>query len=71
MGRVMNTLGGIWALVLLAASSGFRLGGRYWRWRRETAFGRDSGARPGPWRRVRATLEYGRWVHRMKRGHWY
>ena len=71
MGRVINTLGGIWQLVLLAAGSGFRLRGRYWRWRRETAFGGDPGARPGRWQRVRAALEYGRWVHRMKRGHWH
>ena len=71
MGRVMDTLGGIWQLALLAARSGFRLRGRYWRWRHETAFGHDPAGRPGPWQRVRATLEYGRWVHRMKRGNWH
>jgi hypothetical protein len=71
MGRVINTLGGIWELFLLAAGSGFRMRGRYWRWRHETAFGRDDGVRPGRWQRVRAMLDYGRWVHRMKRGRWH
>ena len=29
MGRVIDTLGGIWELLLLAAGSGFRVRGRY------------------------------------------
>ena len=44
---------------------GLRFGGRYWRWRMETAMG--TGARPGLVSRVRAALAYGLWVDRMRR----
>ncbi len=68
MRGLTETLGGLWELFLLAARSRFRVRGRYWRWRYETTFGGDPAARPPWWRRVRAVLDYGRWVYRMKRG---
>ncbi|MHC4128084.1 MAG: hypothetical protein ACYTE6_16055 [Planctomycetota bacterium] len=71
MRHVLDTLGGLWELLLLAVRSRFRVRGRYWRWRAETAFGAEPKARPTRWRRARAALEYGRWVHRMKRGRWH
>lgn len=64
---MIETLGGLWELALLAARSRFRLRGRYWRWRYETAFGSDPAVRPPRRQRLRAVLEYGRWVYRMKR----
>jgi hypothetical protein len=71
MRNVLETLGGIWELGLLAVRSRLRLRGPYWRWRAETAFGVRPQARPSGWRRARAVLEYGRWVYRMKRGRWH
>ena len=68
MRPLIDTLGGFWELFLLAARSGFRLRGPYWRWRMETAFGSGGGARPSAWQRMWALLAYGRWVYRMKRG---
>ena len=69
MQRFTDTVGGLWELLLLAARAGFRMNGPYWQWRRETAFGPPEAARRfGFLARVRATLEYGRWVYRMKRG---
>lgn len=60
-------LGGLWQLLLLAVRTRFRFGGAYWRWRNETAFGADAARRPPLADRVHAALEYGRWIHRMKR----
>lgn len=60
-----DTLGGIYQLARLGVISGFRFNGPYWRWRLHTAFGRGY-----PRSRVellRAVLDYGRWVHRMRR----
>ena len=68
MQRVVETVGGVWELFLLAVKSRFRLRGPYWRWRFETAFGTDPSARPPRRQRLRAVLDYGRWVYRMKRG---
>lgn len=68
--RIAEIAGGVWELLLLAARSRFRMRGAYWRWRAETAFGTDPAARPPLRRRLRAVLDYGVWVHRMKRrGH--
>lgn len=64
----MDTIGGLWELFLLAARSGFRLRGAYWRWRAETAFGSRPQELPSRRERLRAILSYGRWVYRMKRG---
>jgi hypothetical protein len=68
VGRIAETLGGVWELLVLAVRSRFRLRGRYWRWRYETAFGGDAKARAPRRQRVRAVLDYGRWVYRMKHG---
>ena len=65
--RIIENACGLWALLVLAARSGFRLGGPYWTWRMETAFGADPARRPPLHERWRQVLAYGRWVHRMKR----
>ena len=61
----MNTLCGIFELVRLAWISRFRLKGPYWVWRTQTAFGR--GVPADRVELLRSILEYGRWVHRMRR----
>ena len=60
----LDTLGGTWQLVRLAVLTGFRFKGPYWQWRLHTAFGRGY---PGRGELVRSVLEYGRWVHRMRK----
>lgn len=67
MRTLFETLGGIWELMLLALKSRLRMNSPYWKWRNETAFGTDSAKRPPLRERVHAILEYGKWVHRMKR----
>jgi hypothetical protein len=62
---LLDTLGGLWQLLRLAALSGFRLRGPYWQWRFHTAFGRGV---PPRGELIRAAIEYGRWVHRIRRG---
>jgi hypothetical protein len=68
MRRLIDTIGGLWELLLLASTTRFRLRGEYWRWRYETAFGRDPAKMPTRWQRLRAILDYGRWAYRIKRG---
>lgn len=64
---LLDTIGGIWELGLLALSCGFRLNGRYLRWRKETVFGSDPKRWP-PFRdRISAIIAYSRWVYRVKR----
>ncbi|MFN0133518.1 MAG: hypothetical protein ACKVW3_13450 [Phycisphaerales bacterium] len=65
MSRLCEILGGLWQLARLAAISRFRLRGPYWSWRMHTAFGRGLPASRGAL--VRSILDYGRWVHRMRR----
>ena len=67
MRRIIDTLGGIWELFLLGVKTKFLLRGRYWRWRAETAFGSDPQRWPPRRQRLAATLDYARWVYRMKR----
>lgn len=62
--RGLGTLGGLYELVRLLAITGFRVKGRYWAWRRATAMGEGRGLSRRE--RARATLEYARWVHRMR-----
>jgi hypothetical protein len=62
-----ETIGGAWELLRLGALTRFRLTGAYWRWRNETAFGADPARRPPRRQRLRAILDYARWVHRMRR----
>jgi hypothetical protein len=59
-----ETLGGLWQLLRLGLLSKFRFGGPYWKWRRHTAFGRGT---PPRGELVRGVLEYGRWMHRMRK----
>ncbi len=66
MSYVLETLGAIYELLRLGVVSRFRFRGPYWSWRLHTAFGRGY-----PETRlafVSSLLEYGRWVHRMRRG---
>ncbi len=63
---LLDTLGGLFQLARLGVISRFRFRGAYWRWRLETAFGQ--GVPASRRELVRATLEYARWVHRMRRG---
>ncbi|MHC4809181.1 MAG: hypothetical protein ACYTEV_02295 [Planctomycetota bacterium] len=65
---LIDTLGGLWELLRLGWITRFRFGGSYWRWRLETAFGADPARRPPRRQLIHAALEYGRWVHRMRRG---
>lgn len=60
----LETLGGLWALFRLGVQTRFRFNGRYWRWRHETAFGNGE---PDPAAKRHAALDYGRWVHRMRK----
>ena len=64
MRYVLDTIGGLWQLLRLAAISRFRFGGAYWKWRNQTAFGRGY---PPTLELIASVLEYGRWVHRMRR----
>lgn len=67
-GRTMlDSAGGVWELLRLGLMTGFRLRGPYWQWRLHTAFGRGRPA--GRFAYQRALLEYGRWVHVMRRRH--
>lgn len=64
---LLETIGGLFELVRLAWRTGFRLRGPYWRWRMETAFGADRERWPPRRQRLHATLEYARWLWRMRR----
>ncbi len=68
MRAVLDTLGGWWQLLCMGLRGGLSRKSAYWRWRQETAFGSDPDAMPSRRERWRAMLDYGRWVHRMKRG---
>ena len=61
---LIETLGGLWQLFRLAFMSKFRFRGAYWKWRTHTAFGRGY---PSLMELFRGVLEYGRWMHRMRR----
>jgi hypothetical protein len=65
MRRVLDTFWGLYELLRLGVVTRFRLRGRYWRWRHETAFGRGT---PGRMSMVRAAIRYGAWAHRMRTG---
>jgi hypothetical protein len=67
MSRVRETLGGLWCLALLAMRGAWRTRSAYWQWRHETAFGHNAAQRPPLHERLRAMIDYGRWVYRMKR----
>lgn len=56
--------GALLELIRLGWVTRFRLGGAYWRWREETAFGRGSPPRGA---RLAAVLGYAAWARRMRR----
>jgi hypothetical protein len=58
-----ETVLGACMLAGLVARSGFRLRGRYWTWRLETALGAE---RRAAGERARAAMGYARWMARMR-----
>jgi hypothetical protein len=66
MSRLVHAFEGLLGLVALGVATRFRLGGAYWKWRRETAFGNDPSKWPPAAERRRAMLEYARWAWRMR-----
>lgn len=59
-----ETIGGCCELIRLGFLTRFRFNGPYWQWRLHTAFGRG---KPPRREMIRATLDYGRWIYRMRR----
>ncbi len=64
MQKPFGWIAGLWALFCLGWHTRFRLSGRYWTWRKETAFGDTS---PNGSEKRRALLEYGQWMHTMQK----
>ncbi|MEE2894874.1 MAG: hypothetical protein VX726_03945 [Planctomycetota bacterium] len=62
-----HLLSGLLGLLALGWATKFRLRGRYWTWRMETALGSDRSAWPSPSERRRAILRYGAWARRLRR----
>ncbi len=62
----LDTIRALLALARLGVTTRLRFGGRYWIWRRETAFGKHENAIPLK-ARLHALLEFGAWVWRMRR----
>jgi hypothetical protein len=62
-----ETIGGLWELFRLGVKTRFHFRGPYWQWRLETAFGTDRSKWPPLRRRVHAAIDYGKWIHRMRR----
>lgn len=62
----LDTIRSIWALLGLCLSIKLRVRGKYAKWREATAFGSDPSRLPLI-DRVKAVIEYGAWVARMKR----
>ena len=58
---------GMLGLLYLAVVTRFRLRGRYWTWRMETALGSDRSAWPRARTRRHAILSYGAWSRRLRR----
>lgn len=54
-------------LLHLGLATRFRVGGSYWKWRKETAFGNDPAKWPSAADRRHAMLEYAAWAQRMRR----
>ncbi len=55
----------IYQLVRLGVVTRFAFKGDYWQWRLHTAFGR--GMPRSRWTLMRSVLEYGLWVHQVRR----
>ena len=62
---ICDTLGGLYLLARLGVLTRFRFKGDYWSWRLQTAFGRGYPTSRGEL--VRSVLDYGRWMHRVRR----
>jgi hypothetical protein len=56
----------VWNLSRLLLATRGRWRGAYWRWRYETAFGRDESRLPPPRVRRKALMKYGAWVGTMR-----
>ncbi|MEI7876435.1 MAG: hypothetical protein DWI09_02150 [Planctomycetota bacterium] len=54
-------------LLRLGFATRLRVGGAYWKWRKETAFGSDPAKWPSAAERRHAMLEYARWTQAMRR----
>jgi hypothetical protein len=67
MRHPLRTIDALWQLARLAAVTRLRWRGRYWTWRRETVFGADPRRMPPRGARIKAMLDYGAWVGRMRR----
>jgi len=68
MKPLFENLAALYELLRLGVITRFRFRSPYWRWRLHTAFGGPQAAHPiSLFSRARATLAYGRWVHRMRR----
>lgn len=63
----MQTLSGLLELFRLGLVTKFRLRGRYWRWRMETALGSDRSRWPDRRERRRAFTRYGAWARRIRK----
>ena len=59
MSRIEETLGGLWCLAMLALRGALSRKSAYWKWRDETAFGRDPARRPPLRKRWHAMLDKG------------
>lgn len=58
---------GAWQLLRLYLLARGRTNSGYLAWRKETAFGTDPGLMPPFGERLGQMLDYGYWVHRMRR----
>ena len=66
--KMIELLGGLWALCAIALRTGFRPSRHpYWKWREETAFGTEARQQPSAAERRHVLLDFGRWVYRMRR----
>ncbi|HVU64384.1 MAG TPA: hypothetical protein VHC70_10430 [Phycisphaerales bacterium] len=68
MRHLLDTLGGLYQLARLACLSHLNFKSPYWQWRLYTAFGSGELSERPLRRNLHTILEYGRWVHRMRRG---
>jgi hypothetical protein len=59
---MIRTIAALIALVRAGSASRWRIRGRYWRWRTETAFGNYPVKAN---QKLRAMLDYGAWVDEM------
>lgn len=65
MTKLLTAIAALGQLARLFAQSRGRLRGKYWTWRRDTAFGRGM---PASRREtIKATLDYGRWIARVRK----